>query len=144
MLFRQAEEVLFPQGHPAFQCHTEGEGEGDGLLCMSLPQSALPFSSSQPHAQTLPLTYSALLSLSIFITPHTATHTQTNTHKPTNTHTQTHTQTHTHTLWARPMLISELCSTPAMEINTQTLRPACYLAQTHTHTHTHPHIHTRH
>src|SRR4029434_9274975 len=45
MLMRQAEEVLCPQGHSALQRHAEGEGEGDGLLCMSLPQSAFPCSS---------------------------------------------------------------------------------------------------
>src|SRR4029434_3889688 len=44
MLIGQAEEVLCPQGHTALQRHAEGEGEGDGLLCMSLPQSPLLFS----------------------------------------------------------------------------------------------------
>src|SRR4029434_4204313 len=36
MLIGQAEEVLCPQGHTALQRHAEGEGEGDGLLCMIL------------------------------------------------------------------------------------------------------------
>src|SRR4029434_47595 len=45
MLIGQAEEVLCPKGHTALQRHAEGEGEGDGLLCMSLPQSPLLFSS---------------------------------------------------------------------------------------------------
>ena len=51
MLIRQAEEVLCPQGFSAIQLHAEGEG-GDGLLCMSLPQSAL---SSTPSYYTNPL-----------------------------------------------------------------------------------------
>src|SRR4029434_2288872 len=38
MLIGQAEKVLCPQGHTTLQRHAEGEGEGDGLFCMSLPQ----------------------------------------------------------------------------------------------------------
>src|SRR4029434_5127155 len=45
MLIGQAEEVLCPQGNTTLQRHPEGEGEGDGLLYMSLPQSPLLFSS---------------------------------------------------------------------------------------------------
>src|SRR4029434_4754355 len=45
MLIGQAEEVLCPQGNTTLQRHAEGEGERDGLLCMSLPQSPLLFSS---------------------------------------------------------------------------------------------------
>src|SRR4029434_2382752 len=74
---------------------------------MSLPQSALPCSShlisSQPHAQTLPPTYSALSLCSLhFHNTHTHTHNHTNTHTHTHTHTQTHTHTRTRPLSCTP------------------------------------------
>src|SRR4029434_7085419 len=47
MLIGQAEKVLCPQGNTTLQRHAEGEGEGDGLLCIwtCLPQSPLLFSA---------------------------------------------------------------------------------------------------
>src|SRR4029434_9741309 len=45
MLIGQAEKVLCPQDNTTLQRHAEGEGEGDGLLCMSLSQSHLLFSA---------------------------------------------------------------------------------------------------
>src|SRR4029434_11232157 len=59
--------------------------------------------SSQPHAQTLPLTYSALLSLCSLHFHNTHTNTQTHyshtyaaRHAHTHTHKHTHRHTHTH------------------------------------------------
>ena len=84
MLIGQAEEVLCPQGNTALQRHAEGEGEGDGLLCMSLPQSALPCSS---HLISAPCTdFTTYIFCTITLLFALSKHTHTHKHKTTILH----------------------------------------------------------
>src|SRR4029434_6343105 len=78
-LIRQAEEVLCPQGHSAFQRRAEGEGGRWTSLHESTSVCPPLLISSQPHAQTLPPTYSALSLCSLHF-PNTHTHTQAQDH----------------------------------------------------------------
>ena len=81
---RQAEKVLCPQGNTTLQRHAEGEGEGDGLLCMSLPQSALHCSS---HLISAPCTeFTTYIFCTITLLFALSKHTHTHKHKITILH----------------------------------------------------------
>src|SRR4029434_89778 len=116
MLIGQAEEVLCPQGHTALQRHAEGEGEGDGLLCMSLPQSPLLFSS---HYISIPLSIFLLAILAhctdctIYFTLHYP-----HTHKHKYSIFALSTQAHEHYLSALFALLSSWTSTLTQSMHT--------------------------
>ena len=122
MLIGQAEKVLCPQGNTTLQRHTEGEGEGDGLLCMSLPQSPLLFSA---------LNFS--IPLSIFLSFYSFTGYTSPLHRlyylyhfALSSHTQAQVlylcTIHTST-WT--LSLCTLCTTFLVDINTDTINAHC-------------------
>src|SRR4029434_8176597 len=149
MLIGQAEEVLCPQGHTALQHHAEGDGEGDGLLCMSLPQSPLLFSShyipshypftgyTSPLHRLYYLYHFALSShtqAQVLYLCTILTHTSTSTlslHYP-------HTHKHKYSIFA---LSSHTHKYSIFALSSHTQAQVLSLCTIHTHTHTHKHTH---
>ena len=122
MLIGQAEKVLCPQGNTTLQRHAEGEGEGDGLLCMSLPQSPLLFSALN---FSIPLSiFLSFYSFTGYTSPlhrlyylyHFAlsSHTQAQVLNPCTIHTST---------WT--LSLCTLCTTFLVDINTDTINAHC-------------------